>query len=298
MDMTSTQRPPVAIIAATGQQGRSVIDALRETDVPVRALVRNPDSSAAQALQAAGIEIVAADQEDGQSLSDGLADVAALFFMTTFDGADGTAGEVRRGRTVAEAAARANVPHVVYSSVGGAERGTGIPHFDSKFEVEKRLAGLVSATILRPTFFMENLTAQLAPGEDGEIVIRMPMPGDVPLQMIAVRDIGRAAARLLLEPNAIDGNAIEIAGDELPLDLVAAQAGEAFAVPARFEAIPLDYLGDDEDLEAMFRWFAEGSAYQADLEQSRSLMSDVRDLRSWLVTHGQRAAVAQEGSSR
>jgi uncharacterized protein YbjT (DUF2867 family) len=291
--MTSTQRPPVAVIGATGQQGRSVIDALHDLDVPTRALVRNPDSPAAHALRAAGTDVVQADQEDDRSLADGLADVATLFYMTTFEGPDGTAGEVRRGHSVADAAARANVPHVVYSSVGGAERGTGIPHFESKFEVEKRLHALVPATILRPTFFMENLTAQLTPDQDGEIVIRMPMPGDVPVQMIAVRDIGRAAARLLLEPSAIDGNAIEVAGDELTLDLVAAQAGETFGVTARFETIPLEYLGDDEDLKAMFRWFAAGSAYQADLAQSRSLVPDVSDLRSWLVTHRQHELAAQ-----
>jgi hypothetical protein len=65
---------------------------------------------------------------------------------------------------------------------------------------------------------------------------------------------------------------------------VAAQAGKVFEVPARFETIPLEYLGDDEDLKAMFRWFAEGSSYRADLAQSRSLVAEVRDLRSWLVT--------------
>lgn len=276
---------PIAVIGATGQQGRSVIDALHDADAPVRALVRDPGSSAARALRAAGADVVRADQEDSGSLADGLAGVASLFYMTTFEGPEGPAGEVRRGHAVADAAARAKVPHVVYSSVGGAERGTGIPHFESKFDVEQRLDALVPTTILRPTFFMENLAAQLTPDEGGEIVIRMPMPGDVPMQMIAVRDIGRAAARLLLEPSAIDGHAIEVAGDELTLDLVAAQAGEAFGVPARFETIPLEYLGDDEDLKAMFRWFAEGSAYQADLARSRSLVPDVRDLRSWLATY-------------
>jgi uncharacterized protein YbjT (DUF2867 family) len=280
--MTSPQPLPIAIIGATGQQGGSVIDALREAGAPIRALVRNPDSPAAHALSDRGIDVVRADQENEQSLADGLTDVAALFFMTTFDGTDGTEGEVRRGLTVAHAAAKAKVPYVVYSSVGGAERGTGIPHFESKFEVEQRLAALVPTTIIRPTFFMENLTEQLSPNEDGEVVIRMPMPGDVPMQMVAVRDIGRAAARLLLEPGAIDGDAIEIAGDELTLDAVATRAGEALGVPTRFESIPLEYLGDDEDLKAMFRWFAEGSAYRADLDRSRSLVADSHDLGSWL----------------
>lgn len=284
--MTSSQRhQPIAIVGATGQQGRSVIDALHGADVPIRALVRDIDSPAASALRRTGVETVTADQEDRQSLSDGLAGVAALFFLTTFDGSDGTAGETRRGSNVAEAAARSGVPHVVYSSVGGAERTTGIPHFESKFQVEERLRALVPTTILRPTFFMENLTQQLTPNDDGEIVIRLPMPGQVPLQMIGVRDIGRAAARLLLEPNVIEGGAIEVAGDEITFDLVAAQAGEVLGVPARFETIPLEYLDPDEDLKAMFRWFAKGSAYQADLAQTRSLVKDVNDFRSWLVNN-------------
>ncbi len=111
--MTSTHQSPVAVIGATGQQGRSAVDALHDLGVPVRALVRNPDSPAAQALRATGAEVVQADQEDSQSLTDGLTDVAALFYMTTFEGPEGPAGEVRRGHAVAEAAARAEVPHVV-----------------------------------------------------------------------------------------------------------------------------------------------------------------------------------------
>lgn len=282
--MTTAQQLPVAVIGATGQQGRSVVDALLEQDIPVRAIVRNPASPPARALHEAGVDVVTADQEDRASLSESLANVASLFYMTTFDGSDGTEGEVRRGRTVAEAAAGAHVPHVVYSSVGGAERATGIPHFESKYRVEKELQALVPASILRPVFFMENLIPQLVPNEDGEIVVRLPMPGDVPVQMIAVRDIGRAAARLLLEPGAIEGESIEVAGDELTLDLVAVQAAETFGVPARFETIPLEYLGEDEDLKAMFRWFAKGSAYRADLNRSRALVADIRSLDSWLAT--------------
>jgi hypothetical protein len=58
-------------------------------------------------------------------------------------------------------------------------------------------------------------------------------------------------------------------------------------VPARFESIPYEYLGHDEDLKAMFRWFAEGSGYQADLDRSRSLIAEPHDLRSWLLTQRQ-----------
>ena len=65
------------------------------------------------------------------------------------------------------------------------------------------------------------------------------MPGDVPVQMIAVRDIGRAAARLLLEPGAIDDNAIEVAGEAIaqePIGRAAQQEdrdGQQAGVPQR-----------------------------------------------------------------
>ncbi|GAA3563366.1 NmrA family NAD(P)-binding protein [Microlunatus spumicola] len=280
--MPSSDTPPVAVVGATGQQGGRVVDALLEAGAPVRALVRDPSSAGARALQARGVELATADQEDGDALARGLGGVGALFFLTTFAGPDGTDGEVRRGTVVAEAAARARVPHVVYSSVGGAERATGIPHFESKRRVEERLTDLVPATFLRPTFFMENLAAQLAPGPDGDVVVRLPMPGDVPLQMVAVRDIGAAAARLLLDPDALAGDAVEIAGDELTLDRVAAEVRDATGRAARFEEVPLAALGDDTDLQAMFRWFASPPAYRADRAATRRLVPDVSDLRTWL----------------
>jgi len=290
--MNFTHHPTVAVIGATGQQGRSVVKALLELEVAVRALVRDPDTPAARDLLAAGADVVKADQEDLESLEQALTNVSSLFYMTTFEGADGTEGEIRRGRAVATAAARAGVPRVVYSSVGGAERSTGIPHFESKYQVETYLGSTVPSTILRPVFFMENLVPQLVPDGDGEIVIRMPMPGDIPMQMIGVRDIGRAAARLLTDPEAIEGNAIEVAADELTLDEVARQVGEVLGVPTRFETIPLEYLGDDEDLKAMFRWFAVGDAYKADLGASRALIDGSSDLRAWLGAYRTPAAEA------
>jgi uncharacterized protein YbjT (DUF2867 family) len=290
----TSDRDPVAVLGATGQQGGRVVDALLGAGAPVRALVRDPASSAARALEARGVALVTADQEDGDSLVRGLDGAASLFFLTTFAGADGTEGEVRRGTVVAEAAARAGVPHVLYSSVGGAERHTGIPHFESKRRVEERLAEIaVRATFLRPTFFMENLTGQLTPGPDGKVVVRLPMPGDVPLQMVAVRDIGAAAARLVVDPGAVDGDAIEIAGDELTPAQVAERVGRALGRRTRFEEVPLDVLGD-EDLKAMFRWFSRVPAYEADLAATRRLVPDVSDLAAWLAASSGSASGAPE----
>lgn len=230
-----------------------MVDALLARQQPVRALVRDPGSAAARALSDRGVEVVAADQEDGESLRRGLMEVAALFFMTTFDGSDGVAGEVRRGATVAEAAASAEVPQVVYSSVGGAERSTGIPHFDSKYQVEQRLRNAVPTKFVRPTFFLENLLPQPRDGGSGDLVLRLPLAGDLPLQLVGVRDIGAAAARLLTDPDAVEGDAVEIAGDEPTMEQVAARVATVLERPTRYEALPIDVLGNDEDMLAMFQ---------------------------------------------
>ncbi len=75
--------------------------------------------------------------------------------------------ETRAGIAVAEATKATRVAHLVYSSIGGAERGTGIPHFECKYLVEQHIRNAVlHATILRPVFFMENF-AHTGPEEVG-----------------------------------------------------------------------------------------------------------------------------------
>ena len=62
---------------------------------------------------------------------------------------------------LANAALFASVQHFVYSSVGSAYGQTGIPHFDSKWEVEEHIRSLaLPYTIVRPVALMENWEAQ------------------------------------------------------------------------------------------------------------------------------------------
>jgi len=274
---------PYAVIGATGQQGSAVVDALLANDAPVRAVVRDPDAESAQQLARRGVQIAVGDQDDPGKMAGALADIEALFMMMTFTGPAGTKGEVTRGRNVAEAAARVGVPRVVYSSVGGAERNSRVPHFESKRRVEERLAQLLPASFVRPTFFMENLDGTIAGAhDDGEFVLRLPLPADVSLQMISVRDVGVVAAAALREPGVLGEDALEIAGDVLTGPEMAQRIGAHLGREARFEALPLDVLGDDDDTKTMFRWFAETPAYDADLGRTRQVDPDVWDLAGWL----------------
>jgi uncharacterized protein YbjT (DUF2867 family) len=274
----------IAVIGATGQQGGATARALLAVGADVRALVRDPDAGPAVAVKEAGAELVRADAEDAEALRAALDGTDALFAMATFAGPDGTEGEVRRGRLIADAARDADVPHVVYSSVGGAERHTGIPHFESKRRVEEHMTALgLHTTFVRPTFFMENFTRFLTPAtEDGVVVLRAPLAPGVPLQMVAVDDIGLAAAAALLDPGRVPGGAIEIAGDELTGEQIAAAFGERAGLPSRFEPLPLDVLADDPDQHAMFTWFTTPPSYLADIAETRRLVPQLKDFRAWL----------------
>lgn len=279
----------IAVFGGTGKQGGSVVDALLARGARVRALVRSPESVKARALADRGVELARITIGDAASLSAALQGVDAFFFMTTPEGTSPAEieGETRQGIALVDAAVAATVPHVVFSSVGGAERDSGVPHFESKRRVEEHLekSGLRS-TVVRPVAFMDNYTNMGPSVENGEIVLRWPMPDGIPLQLVAVRDIGRISATFLLGTAAAPGGAIEIAGDERTGSQIAAAFGAHAGLPARYEALPLSVLGDNEDGQAMFRWFAGPAAYQADLTAVKAIEPGVWDLPTWLRAGG------------
>ena len=282
-DSLETNDGPIAVIGSTGQQGRAVVSSLLSRGAAVRAVVRDPSAPRAQHLDQAGAELVTADLNDAGSLEEALRGATAVFAMTTFTGPGGTRSETEHGLVIGDAADRAGVDRLVYSSVGGADRATGIPHFESKRRVEEHLAELnLRTTFIRPTFFMDNFASFSRPTLEGDtLVVRLPLPGGVPLQMVSTRDIGRVAATALLEPASVPAGAIEIAGDEMTGEEVAAAFADVKGIPARYESVSVDTL-PDEDQKKMFTWFAQLPAYRADMSHTRKLVPDVQDLRSWL----------------
>ncbi|MDT5026935.1 MAG: hypothetical protein QOE61_3361 [Micromonosporaceae bacterium] len=271
----------VAVVGATGQQGAATVDALLRRGMHVRALTRNTGSDAARALTDRGVTVVEADLEAPESIRNALSGAAMAFAMTTYDGPKGTEGEVANGKVIVDAAGDVELPFLVYSSVGGAERNTGIPHFESKRRIEEFLTGTVPANFVRPTFFMENLL-QLIARDGDQLIVRMPMPDGIPLQLISVRDIGNVASALLAnaDPSAPP---IEIAGDELTGSQIADAVGQRLGTSATFVEVPLDVLGDDQDRKKMFKWFTTLPSYRADLGRTRELAPDVENLSTWLA---------------
>lgn len=280
--MTGSRRDgPITVIGATGQQGGAVIDALIKQRIAIRAVTRNPNGDKARTLAQRGVEVVCADLEDVDSVRAALEGAAAAFAMTTHDGLDGPKREVAHGRVIAAAAADAGLSFLVYSSVGGVDRGSGVPHFESKHRIEEILLQAVPVTFVRPTFFMETLRLMIR--RDGaRVTIAMPLPADVAVQMISVRDIGRVAAALLRRGDPAVAP-VEIAGDELTGEQIAERISHRLGSPTTYVQLPLDVLGDDEDLKMMFGWLARLPAYQADFARTRELVGGVEDLSRWLA---------------
>src|SRR5690242_16344036 len=132
-----TTRTRVLVTGATGSQGGAVAKLLLDHGHQVRAVTRTPDSPAAKSLAAHGVELVAVDLADRRAIDGAARGVDAVFAMATPFG-NGIAGETQQGKNVADAAKAAGA-FLVYSSVANADKKTGVPHFESKYEVEKHI---------------------------------------------------------------------------------------------------------------------------------------------------------------
>ncbi|MEV7844635.1 NmrA/HSCARG family protein [Streptomyces cyaneofuscatus] len=257
-----TDQKIILVLGGTGNQGGATARELLSRGWSVRALVRDPDKPEAQALKELGAVLVRGDLEDVASLRAAAEGVYGIFSVQALAYEPETlAAEVRHGKAVADVAKEAGVTHFVYSSVGGAERGTGIDHFESKAEIERHIKALgLPATILRPVFFMNNLL-HFADAQ-GERVMSLPVKPDKPMQFIASDDIGVFAADAFDRPAEFIGREIELAGDEITFPQVAEVYERITGTPSRLEPTPLE--------ERMFEWFAE-EGYQADIPALREL---------------------------
>jgi uncharacterized protein YbjT (DUF2867 family) len=279
----------VLITGATGRQGGAVIRHMLPKGWKLRALTRNPGSGAAQELGRQGIEIVRGDLEDPASLEKAIGGVYGVYSVQDFWSV-GARREVQQGKNLADAAKKAGTLHFVYGSVGGAERNSGIPHWESKWEIEQHIRKLtLPATILRPAGFMENYYVDQV--EIGILKGKLidPVRGDKPYQTIAADDIGAFAALAFERPKEFIGAEIEIAGSELTNRRAAEVFSRVLGKKVKFQKLPLPvvrlFLG--KEFHQMFAWFNE-AGFKADIDGLRRRYPEVhlRSLEEWLRDEG------------
>ena len=192
----------ILVTGATGRVGRHVVDQLISRDADFRVLTRDP----AHAGFPAGVNVIQGDLLDIGSLRAAFSGISTLFLLNAV-----SADEFTQAIITLNIARECGIERVVYLSVFDAESAVNVPHFAVKSGAERMLKAMdFSATILRPTYFIDN-----------EIMIRevivdhgiYPMPiGNVGLAMVDARDIAEVAAIELIRR--------EQAAGKLPLETI------------------------------------------------------------------------------
>jgi len=279
----------VLITGATGRQGGAVIRYMLPKRWRLRALVFKADNATVEKLTEQGLDVVRGDLEDPASLERAVRGVYGVYSVQDFWSV-GTEREVRQGKNIADAAKRAGVEHFVYSSAGGAERNSGIDHFESKWEIENYIRKLgLPATMIRPVAFMENYYIDQV--EIGILKGKLsdPIRADKPYQTIAASDIGAFAALAFERPKEFIGEAVEIAGSELTNPEAAQVFSRVLGKPVKFQKLPMPmvrlFLG--KEFYQMFRWFNQ-SGFKANIPELRRKYPEIhfQTLEEWLWAEG------------
>lgn len=271
-----TSKRSILVTGATGQQGGAVARALLSRGHRVKALTRKPDSDAARQLASAGAVVVAGDLADAASVVSAAKDVDTMFLMGNSYEA-GLEEETRQGILAADAAKAAGIGHLIYSSVADADKQTGIPHFESKYQVEQHVRQLgIPYTISAPVAFMENAVAPWSIDALRQGIHAFAMQPKRVVQLVALADIGAFVAALVERRERVFGKRFDFAGDELSGEEQAQTLSDAIGRPIQYQEIPIAVARQQsEDAALMFEWF-DRVGYDVDIATLHREFPEVR----------------------
>ncbi|MFE3203105.1 NmrA family NAD(P)-binding protein [Embleya sp. NPDC059237] len=241
---------PVLVTGATGRQGGAVARVLLAQGTPVRALVRDPSTPRARAVEELGAHLFVGDLTEPATLEAAVDGVRAVFSVQmpayTEEGFD-FAGEVRQADNLMTTARAAGVEQFVQSSTSGVGQHVEAPGWaegrwaaleaplGTKAAIQDRLRELDFTywTLLKPSFFMENFEPSMRfyfPRglEGGLVTIVKP---STHLALVAAKDVGRAAAAAMSAPAEFHRVELELAGDYLTMAEIAEILSRAVGVP-------------------------------------------------------------------
>jgi uncharacterized protein YbjT (DUF2867 family) len=227
------------IAGASGRTGRAVAEALLEEGKQVRVVVR--DAARAEVLKARGAQVVVASLDDAGALERALRGAAGFYTLLPEDLGAATEFHANR-RRMAEAMAAATrasaVPHVVFLSATVAILPDGNGPAKDVHDAEKVLrAAARTITILRASFFQENIFGALAPAKREGIYPNFHPSADFAFPTVATADIARLAARCLVEPPS-RSEIIDLLGPEYSVRDLASALGRALGKTLRVVDVP------------------------------------------------------------
>ena len=208
----------IAVIGATGVQGKGVINGLLKNDnFIVRAVTRNPEKYSGKAHEA-----VFGDLIQEETLNTAFENVYGVFAVTNF-WEPGGADEIAQGTNAIHAAKKAGVEHFVWSTLPNAEVISGgkidVPHFTGKAKVNELVtnAGFNYHTFVQPPFYFQNLNGMLSPQDlgNGKKGWAMPLdPTKKVIHMADINDLGLVVAGALIDPEKVgNGEYLSVAAE-------------------------------------------------------------------------------------
>ncbi|HEX6063667.1 MAG TPA: NmrA/HSCARG family protein [Longimicrobiales bacterium] len=314
------QKQVLVVVGATGAQGGGVARAaLADGRYHVRAVTRKPESEKAQALRAAGAEVVAADLDDVESLVSAFAGAQRAFFVTNYWELYSPERELQQAENLAEAARRAGLQHVVWSTLEDTRTQVPlddeeryptlmgkykVPHFDAKGEADRYFSERgVPTTFLRASFYFDNFVyfgSGPKRAADGVLELILPM-GDKVMPGVAAEDIGGVAYGILLRGAELIGQTVGVAGEHLTGRQYAEKMGKALGeevryapvTPAQFRAF--GFPGAD-DLGNMFQYYQDFERELSEVrsvERSRQLYARLQSFDQWLEKYASQMPIEQ-----
>jgi uncharacterized protein YbjT (DUF2867 family) len=191
------------LVTTAGKVGSETVRQLRERDVPVRVLVRDPAKAAA--LADAGAELAKGDLDVPASIDDAMAGVSAVVLVSPAVPA--------QELNVVTSAALAGTGHVV-KATSKASADSPIARRRGQAEIEAGLAASgIPYTLLRSNAYMQNVLA-LAP-----VIAKTSSFGSAAGQgrsgLVDARDVAAVAAEIAASPAAHAGQTYWLTGPGL-----------------------------------------------------------------------------------
>ena len=193
------------LVTTAGKVGAETVRLLREQDMPVRVLVRDPAKATAQALAEAGAQIAAGDLDVPASIDEAMAGISAVVLVSPAVPA--------QELNVVASAARAGVAHVV-KATSKASPDSPIARRRGQSEIEAGLAASgIPHTLLRSNAYMQNVLA-LAPAIAATSSFGSAA-GQGRSGMVDARDVAAVAAEIAASPDPHAGQTYWLTGPEL-----------------------------------------------------------------------------------
>jgi len=294
----------ITVIGATGFQGGSVVCALlKDNQWKIRAVTRDARSEKAKELKDKGVEVVECDITEKSCGHHIFKDSYGAFLVTDHYDKSMKGKEMEVGMRLVEAARKAGVQHLIWSSLPNVQRLSkgkyNVPTFTNKGLVEEQIRVLQNsptpafpyATYFGPSFYYQNFLNIFPPKREGDLLV-FTLPDTSSIKMFDVKDSGNVVAEILRRPLETNGKFIAAYSFQ-------GKMSEAFDImknqkhgdKIKVQLVPTDEFAKGkhehaELLAQMFAWFNEFGFYGPEISTDvKQLGVHLTPFDEWIKNH-------------